>query len=504
MTPRFNALPRSIVFWAGNIFPSDLEQEFLSRDLVLEPFIEGNWGSQCRRGKGIIFLVEPRKLGALARFRNQEALNYSRAGFLIHILTSDEATVADARGLIQESRFNDGVSIEITSFRDVTYPVSLIAQKFAKHDAGRAPNPNLDIDPIPASEQESLLLSRVFSDFDAITVTNQDPGYASPKVLMVNAMKAGVAGPYQPLPFFVKFGSASEICNEYTQFRINVEGQVPVANRPALLDERSWWDDNGEGLLVSSFIDGPEPLLKAAHRRNVHKPVHLVFEEALRCWIDNGLQNDPVTENLYVSAGTAVPAVEKMPAARADSAKMAFGATMPYSDLVDLMKRLPLISHRRSTVHGDLHSKNVIVQGDHPVLIDFADINKGPASSDASNLEVSLVFHGYEVEPELHVNQKTGWLSYVESAFTFEALGRPIGTNSNRYPMPTVQSGIRGIRLHGLSLCLNPWLEYPTMVAFQLLRFASHQSDHPKGDATARDIAYALAEKILIKVEAAS
>ena len=48
---------------------------------------------------------------------------------------------------------------------------------------------------------------------------------------------------------------------------------------------------------------------------------------------------------------------------------------------------------RWACTHGDLHGKNIFVSSAGPQLIDYDDIDDGPASLDPITLELSLLFH---------------------------------------------------------------------------------------------------------------
>jgi CheY-like chemotaxis protein len=52
------------------------------------------------------------------------------------------------------------------------------------------------------------------------------------------------------------------------------------------------------------------------------------------------------------------------------------------------------IQTKRGSAHGDLHGLNVLVSNDGvPILIDYGDVDEGPASIDPITLEFSLFFH---------------------------------------------------------------------------------------------------------------
>lgn len=54
----------------------------------------------------------------------------------------------------------------------------------------------------------------------------------------------------------------------------------------------------------------------------------------------------------------------------------------------------PSVKLRQSVCHGDLHGENVLVdRHDRPILIDFGDVNFGPAVVDPVTLELSILFH---------------------------------------------------------------------------------------------------------------
>lgn len=507
MTLRPDSVPtRTVVFWAGIPVPAPLCVELLARELILEPFQESQHVVQFPRGRGILFTLDGSKLSPFLRFLEMEAQIYMEAGLCIHVLASDLRGATFIRSKVATWRSQRGfneeeMSIGLSALDDPSeFNPARVAQSFAKHQPGPIPNWDLQFDPPLSSiklDKFELLFRKAFSDFQSIKIKSQVPGYRSPKVFMIDAIKNRKEQSYQPLPFFVKQGTEAEIRNEKGQYFRNVEGLIPVANRPALSEDRSWAELHGQGLLVSSFVEAFEPLLDAAYRRSVHKSIHLLFEEALRCWIDNGLQNG-LQQNmtLYEAAGRAVPALSKISWQRTNSAKK-YGATLRYADLLDLIQKLPPVRHRRSLVHGDLHANNVLLQGDRPVLIDFADVDWGPSSNDAATLEVSLVFHGYEAHADLRGKLRTSWIEFAKSTYALDSIAYPLGSRTSVYPVPVVQSGLRGIRMHGLSHCVVPEIEYPTMIAFQLLRFASHLPNCKK-DSTARDLAYALAERIVL------
>jgi hypothetical protein len=356
---------------------------------------------------------------------------------------------------------------------------------------------SLSIEPSGFPKDLGVLVQRAFNRFDRITLTTEQGGKTS-KTYRVDAMR----GALRPLPFLMKIGKRGKIAEEYDNFVDNVSDYVPFSSRPDLVRERCVLGSES-GVLVAHFIEHSEPLHELLLRAPSPRLLHSVFEDLLRGWWRLG-ERDTQTADKRVLAGleewcdpTGKP--ERVSALLKHSAlASAKGGGLHDPDEIKARLLAVAVPHRRSLIHGDLHTGNIHVRGSEPFLIDFGSVIEGPILADPAMLEASLVLAvGIEcTDPAAF----TGW-----EQLTASELYPPTGEREvpRRDPPPGLTrllqrlwEAVRVIRMHVVAMRVSA-VEYPTLIAAAFLRQASFDDAEPVQRTTAVAHLYSIASRIV-------
>lgn len=243
------------------------------------------------------------------------------------------------------------------------------------------------------SRSASLLIARAFSEpgINRIDVVDLPQGFSDARVF-----RLAVSEPLRSrLPFFAKLAPRSSALWEYDNFRTNVSEFVPFSARPGLLVGRCVVGGS-HGLLVGQLIEECEALRARLLRTIAPVVLHRVFEELLRGWwrvrvpeanqtpvpLLNGLESWITPESAERSGNVT---------ARWTEAAARKWAQRDPGSIRGEMAAYASTQHLRGLVHGDLHTRNIQVQGDQPFLIDFGSIREAAILADPAMLEASVV-----------------------------------------------------------------------------------------------------------------
>jgi hypothetical protein len=168
---------------------------------------------------------------------------------------------------------------------------------------------------------------------------------------------------------------------------------------------------------------------------------------------------------------------------------------LPHEELEGMLRAMPAVEYRWGLTHGDLHGQNVRISGSDAILIDFASIAYGPLTTDPAALDVSLV-----MDTEL-VNGDA-WTELAENAFMLSSLRAPIAPPRPENPCANLLDALHYIRQTAFETQFD-WIEYPAVVALQLLRKASYQNSDAEHEAR-RKQAYAVAHRLITEISSVS
>jgi hypothetical protein len=156
-----------------------------------------------------------------------------------------------------------------------------------------------------------------------------------------------------------------------------------------------------------------------------------------------------------------------------------------------MLHAMPPVQYRWGLTHGDLHGQNVRISGSDAILIDFASIAYGPLTTDPAALDVSLV-----MDTEVVTSDK--WTELADTVFRLPSLRAPIAPPRPENPCANLLDALHYIRQTAFETQFD-WIEYPMVVALQLLRKASYQNNDPEHEAR-RKHAYALAHRLIKEI----
>lgn len=153
-----------------------------------------------------------------------------------------------------------------------------------------------------------------------------------------------------------------------------------------------------------------------------------------------------------------------------------------------MLMALPTIRYRYGTTHGDLHGNNVRIAGADAILIDFASVDYGPLTVDPAALDVSLMMDTCLVAGE-------DWMRLADEVYELKALRAPAVPPRPERDAANLLDALHYIRQTAFAVQFSD-VEYPIVVALQLLRKASYDGDDAEGQQR-RVHAYSLADRII-------
>jgi hypothetical protein len=168
--------------------------------------------------------------------------------------------------------------------------------------------------------------------------------------------------------------------------------------------------------------------------------------------------------------------------------RSAGAAVRPFEELDAILMALPAIRYRYGTTHGDLHGNNVRIAGAEAILIDFATVDYGPLTVDPAALDVSLMMDTGLVLGD-------DWVRLADEVYDLKALRMPAVPPRPERNAANLLDGLHYIRQTAFTVQFSD-VEYPVVVALQLLRKASYGGDGAEGQRR-RVHAYRLADRII-------
>jgi len=357
---------------------------------------------------------------------------------------------------------------------DVAEKLPPIAEKLARHEAGpQLGDVKLEVlDPeLKLSGGTEVLLKRAFSDCDKIVVEQLPGGKTAKETFRVFASVVGPEHGPQPMPFFVKVGSAAMIEAEKENYRRRAEPFIPFHLRPALNVTRCV-TTLSSAALVCNFVESAIPLRVAWRSGQGAGTIFSLFEVTLRGLRSHTArspkQSGVLTAFLRERVRTAEILGDPNGAARIARAKELGLSQEPKALEAILLKAAEGIEARRGTYHGDLHHGNVMVRNRDAIVIDFGSMQDfGPITADSAILEVSLVFGTDERDDP---SAFSDWCDFVRDLFVNKSPLRPPIHDAEHFRLAWLRKAVREVRHVGACCDIEP-AEALIVLAGCLLRF---------------------------------
>lgn len=426
----------------------------------------------------------------------ERSLDYVRpaldCGCLVLVLAQDD--VAQQRLHARANFTHDRLRYHTMPTDRVTY-----ARVIARHDAGPAPNHDLDIlgDGATAlSLEDELLVRRAFSDAVEVRLEPLPAGRSGSLVYQADArLKHSLAGA-RPMPFFVKLGHHDKIAVERRKYEDFATIHVPFNLRPNLMRERCV-AGSSRAVLVGNLVANGAPLASVARGGDGASAIGCLFAETLMGWRAAAMEGDPAHACLADWLDALVTSAKLQLVSLADS----FGDVYEPSELRGRLLGLGQQRFLVGPVHGDLHGENVlVVRGPYAILLDFASVVRGPIVADIANLDVWLA-----CEPSADgggMATFTEWSDAMARLYGLDVLVRPPDPGLLAVRFGWLEDSVRELRscAFGTVQCEE---EYPIAVALHLAGRARHLDTHDGDEAKRRAYAYYLACRLTDELVAA-
>ena len=458
--------------------------EFEYRNLILEykDKIETN---DLIVSRGIILYFNKDKQSIFKKHINELGHSAENHGVILQAYCVSESDYLAMKAIVDDSDCNIDLG-------KISMPVHALAEKFRRKVPAPAPNNALVIDCIDVelNETQKLLLKIAFHDCVKIFVRQLSGGLSGEVSLSVHAVFSDSRAGLRPLPFFAKIDERDKIQHEINNYQIYVHHFIPFNLRPNLSEDRCFIGAC-VGVIVGNLAEYTESLFYTARRGVARQAINSLFDDSLRGW---RIQADKVKKNPAIELNQGDKLVFDPVKCKAEISGMAFeiGAKKSPDKLLEDIYQLPVMDFYETPIHGDLHSKNVLVRNTEAILIDFERTRRGPLLSDIASLEVSLVFDTAEGDT------KEGWRKLIDSLYSEEFLFRVPGPAKEPRKREWMWECVRILRQRAFSEQFT-LREYPLMLAMYLLR-----RSHWTGDKNLKDVdtfrrayAYVIAEKLV-------
>lgn len=289
----------------------------------------------------------------------------------------------------------------------------------------------------------------------------------------------------------MKFDGRQKIERELENYRQCTTLHVPFNQRPNLDDERCLLS-HSSGVIVGNFVEQSESLMEAIDRGAGRAALHSLFESALRGW-----RRQAFYETQYVTKGDILVHLKlarptsynpRRKRRLQERQRSTATITQSFEELDTMLAALPAIRYRYGTTHGDLHGNNVRIAGTDAILIDFASVDYGPLTVDPAALDVSLMMDTCLVAGD-------DWLRLADEVYALKALRAPSVPPRPERDAANLLDALHYVRQTAFTVQFSD-VEYPVVVALQLLRKASYGGDDAEQERR-RVHAFRLADRII-------
>lgn len=480
--------PRDRVLWFGAPASPTQLTEFINRGLAVTAADSANPLADVRGARAAVANIGSTGNAPLLGMVTLFAGRLLDHGLMIDIVTPDDATTGHVQKQI-------GVVATFLGVQLHTNPASAaLAEAIARHDAGPAPQLDLEIF-VPGNREDVLpgdriLFQRAFPQCSSITLVELGGGRSDARVFAVHMTVARSKIGAWPQPAFAKIDRREKIAVEYANYRECAERFIPFGLRPNI---ETMVVGHARSLLVGNFVDRSESLWDLARRHVAGPAITALLEETLGGWRDQGYAQDPLTGSVAAEmrkAGLWDPdRINGDYVARADRDGVAHTPGTLWAGLAALEQ-----CYRIAPIHGDLNGENVRVRGNSAILIDLASVSKGPLTADLAALETWLAFElPPETNPEAFFDPE--WTAVIERLYNPQAFRHPPGPSRPATRFAWMEEVVRQIRRMGIAVqsCAS---EYQTAVAVQLLRRCQWADGCP-GDRGRRAAGYRIAARLV-------
>lgn len=249
---------------------------------------------------------------------------------------------------------------------------------------------------VAISDDHRFLLRRAFSKFSKIKVGRLTGGASGAAVYRVKAFPT--LSEEHPIPFLAKVDEVGDADVERVNFREHVRDNIPFNLRPNVIVPLSCYSKLS-GIIVEDFVERAARLDEVLPTSAPAQLIASLFQGTLRGWrLRSTMQTFAALDRFRErdSAGEEKGLVRDNEFFRDACTRASKYFKRPYDahKILAQVDGLKAVETLHSTVHGDLHARNVFVAAGSTdcLIIDYANIKVGaPACLDPACLEVDLV-----------------------------------------------------------------------------------------------------------------
>ncbi|WP_342723586.1 hypothetical protein AAFG07_31235 [Bradyrhizobium sp. B097] len=475
---------RPEVLWFGPPPTAETECEFLQRDLSLR-YCACGASVDAANACAAVFQFGSDLPQDVLRAANTHARTLIDSGLRIDIVADDDETMGRVQAFSKSVLNMPGVAAR------TDLAAHALAEKIARHDAGKRPRAGLQIEVAgerePVREVDKILFKRAFAHCSRIVLEELTGGLSEARVFAIHmTVHTSNAGAW-PQPDFAKLDRRDKIEKEYRNYRDYADRYIPFGLRPNIHDPVFGAE---RGLLVGNFVDRSESLWSLARHNLAARAVTSLIEETLGGWRDQAYGKDSVEGSVaqaMIDAGILRPGELK---SRYTEDASRLGITAEPEIILGQLCKLSQ-RYRAAPAHGDLHGENVRVRNDHAIVIDLASVvRSAPLTADLAALETWLAFH---LPPECDAQKYEDaiWAAEIDRLYAPTSFLHPPGPCDPTSKFCWMSTVVRQLRRMGIAIqCCST--EYQAAVAVQLLR-RCQWDDGPAADRFRRAKGYAVA-----------
>jgi len=301
--------------------------------------------------------------------------------------------------------FRSGVGVNFDLEIDSKIPLATIARRLARSSPAQGP--------IPQAGDLSLVLRRLFSEATTVELTPLLPvainaSHSLSGAVLLKAQEKRHQG--SPMPVVLKLGTKGEIAEEAARYRASkpfmggqrlaqLEGEAYSRSVGGLIYSLIGAQEAGSVQTLSEvFFTQESEIIAGLLQRFFQQTFGQIYVDAQPTTLD-------LTEHYTTQLGLNVTKLRRR--MRAIDPTLLTASTLPWSGLERALpnplalamykgafRSFGAIETRTSLCHGDLHSRNILVDDEHHFwLIDFARSTTSHILRDFAELESDIKFH---------------------------------------------------------------------------------------------------------------
>ena len=346
--------------------------------------------------------------------------------------------------------------------------------------------------------EQRILIQRAFHDCSIVKLVRNPGGHSGVDTYRAYATHVSdYLSQVSPYMLFVKVGKRKLISKEYLAYRDIAMEHIPFHLGPRIRLDRCALGAQ-QGIIVSDYVSGSEKLHECARSGRAVAVIASLFNTTLRAWYKGWREVDkPLQDYLKEKMPLEIPEHRR-------SLIKSLGSSKGLTELKHLLEKTSSRPVKVGVVHGDLHTRNVLVRGGDAIVIDFEKVERNfPLLFDLASLEAGLFVDGFIGD----LRTKEDLLESIDCLYEVNTL-----INHHLVICETINRSawyfdcVRQIRMQAREIELVS-KQYALTVATVLAKkscsphiFPTEPAEKGLSREVLRALAYILAERILVKL----